>query len=162
MSEEKKLEILNEDIVMERGIFKANNHTFIVKPIYLGEESQYLAEMKISPVPNLADEDKSVEDLTDKELGSWAIAMFSQAINQTDVKNTKTKRLLSRLSRLFCHKNYHYYDNMPVVQPIIKWIEKKVTYNGHKIRFYDLERKYGLNKTEIEKLFIYFHEISGF
>lgn len=167
MSEEKentqvkKTEIFNENTMMERGTFTANGHTFTVKPVYLGEESSYLSEMTVSPVPNVED-DKSINDLSNKELSSWAIALFSSSLNITD--NPKKERgFFGKLFvKLFNRNNYHYYDNAPAVQPLIKWIEKKVTCDGHKVKFYELERKYGLSKAEIEKLFIYFHELSGF
>ncbi len=45
---------------------------------------------------------------------------------------------------------------------MIKWLEKKVSYKGRKIKFYDLERKYGLNKLEIHQLMCKFMEISNF
>lgn len=169
MSEEKKVaqtEVINEDVMLERGLFTANGYTFTVKPVYLGEESLYLSEMTVSPVPNI-EEDKTVKDLSNKELSSWAIALFSHTINENSEENSeqvpKKKNIFKKIFiRLFHRNNYHFYDDVPAVQPIIKWIEQKVTCEGKKIKFYDLERKYGLNKAEIEKLFIYFHELSGF
>lgn len=170
MSEEKqvqKTEVINEEVMMERGLFTANGYTFTVKPVYLGEESLYLSEMTLSPVPNMdttnGEEERTVKDLTDKELSSWAIALFSHSVNGTEEKKLKKKSFFKKLLlKLFYKNNYHYYNDTPNVQPIIKWIEDKVSYNGHKIKFYDLERKFGLSKAEIEKLFIYFHELSGF
>ncbi len=155
-----KVEVLNEEVMLERGKFTANGYTFTVEPVYLGEENLYLAEMQVSPVPNYKneEEDKPISELEDKELSNWAIALFSQ--NQTETKKTGWfKRIFVKL---FYKNNYRYYDNNPLIQPFIKWIEQKVSYNGKKIKFYELERKFGLNKSEIEKLFIYFHEISGF
>lgn len=152
--EENKSPVINEDVMMERGKFIANGYMFHVKPIFLGEEDEYLSEMTVSPV--LSDNENQP---TDKELGTWAIALFSSTVNKP---NKKQNKIIAFLKNLFCKKNYRYYDDYPAVQPLIKWLERKVTYKGKKIRFYDLERKFGLNKTEIEKLFIYFHEISGF
>lgn len=170
MSEEKqvqKTEVINEDIMMERGLFTANGYTFTVKPVYLGEESLYLSEMTLAPVPNIesgnGEEEKTAKDLTDKELSSWAIALFSHSINGADKGKLKKKGFFKRLFlKMFYKNDYRYYSDTPKVQPIIRWIEEKVSYNGHKIKFYDLERKFGLSKAEIEKLFIYFHELSGF
>lgn len=146
--------ILHEEEMMERGRFIANGFIFHVKPIYLGEEDEYLSEMKVSPVPN----SDSNEEATDKELGGWAIALFSRTING----KKKYNKIIEFFIRLIFGKNYRYYDNYPAIQPMIKWIERKVTYKGKKIRFYDLERKYELSKADIEKLFVFLHQISGF
>lgn len=151
-----KVEVQNEEVMMERGKFTANGYTFTVQPVYLGEENLYLAEMQVSPVPNY--DDKPIDELTDKELGEWVIALFSQ----TAAEQTKPNWFKRLFARLFHHNDYHYYNTNPVIQPLLKWIENKVSYNGQKVKFYELERKFGLNKVEIEQLFIYFHEISGF
>lgn len=159
----KNVSIVNENNMMERGIFTANGYTFAVKPVFLGEEDEYLFDMSISPIPIPKE---NGEEYTEKELGQWSIALFSKSVN-TSKKNDEEKigflGFLSRLfQKLFKPKDYRYYSNYPAIQPVIKWLEKKVTYKNRKIRFYDLERKFGLNKTEIERLIIYFHEISGF
>lgn len=156
MSKENNLEVLHEDEMMERGKFTANGHTFMVHPVYLKEESEYFSEIRFSPVPNPDEGEK-----TDKELGRFAIALFLDHLNHPE-GSTKKSRLRGFFARLFRRRNYRYYDDVPVVQPLIKWLERKVTYKGRRIRFYDLERKYGLNKAEIEKLIIYFQQLSFF
>lgn len=156
-NEEKKSSIINEDVMMERGKFTANGYVFHVKPVYLGEEDKYFSEVTVNPV--LKSNDEGEHEPTDKELGRWAIALFSNTVNQSEKKKSK---ILSFFCKIFFRKNYHYYDNYPTIQPLIKWIEKKVTYKGKKIRFYDLERKFGLRKADIQRLFIFFNEISGF
>lgn len=160
MSEESKsnVEILNEDIMMERGKFTANGYTFTVKPVYLGEEDEYFSDMTISPVPKREEGD---DEPTDKDLSRWAIALFSSKVNE--IQNNRKRGILSRFFAWLFHRNdYRYYSDKPAVMPLVKWLEKKVTYKGRKVRFYQLERKYGLNKAEIERLIIYFHELSGF
>lgn len=155
---ESKVNILNEDIMMERGKFTANGHTFIVRPVYLGEEDTYFSEINIAPVPSIQD---GADSPSDKELGRFAIVLFSKTINGENAG--KQQGLFRRIINWLFHRNdYHYYSSYTSMQPIIKWLERKVTYNRRKIRFYDLERKYGLNKAEIERLIMYFHEISGF
>lgn len=157
MNNENTLEVLHEDVMMERGKFTANGHTFMVRPVYLKEESEYFSEIRFSPAPDSDEGEK-----TDKELAQYAIALFSDHINKPDGATTKRKGFFSRLVRRFRRRNYRYYDDVPVIQPLIKWLERKVTYKGRRIRFYDLERKYGLNKAEIEKLIIYFQQLSFF
>lgn len=155
-----KNDVLNENTMMERGKFTANGYTFTVKPVYLGEEDAYLADLSISPIP-ITNNGKPDYDLgNDKKLGQWSIALFSKAVNTQEQK--KHGRFYQLCSKIFRKKNYKYYSNKPAVQPFVKWIEQKVFYHGRKIRFYDLERKYNLSKADIERLFIYFHELSGF
>lgn len=149
----------NEDVMLERGKFLANGYTFIVKPVYLGEEDEYLSEMTISPIP-IAKDGEEIDQSNDKQMSQWSIALFSESLN--GVKKKKRGRFYNFLCWLFRRRDYRYYSDTPAIQPLIKWIEKKVTCNGKKIRFYDLERKYGLSKADIERLFIYFHELSGF
>lgn len=160
---DKTTTILNEENMMERGYFTANGHTFAVKPVYLGEEDEYLSEMTISPTP-VPKEDG--EEYTEKELGQWSIALFSKSLNVKKGIAEEKHGPFAILSRLFQRfrkpKDYRYYADSPAIQPLVKWLERKVTYKNRKIRFYDLERKFGLNKAEIERLIMYFHELSGF
>lgn len=153
---ETKAKVINRENMLERGKFEANGYTFTVKPVYLGEVDDYFEDMSLSPVPT-----EGYETLSDKELSKWAIALFSKSANEVENK-PKKKFKFKFLSKLFHKNDYNYYNHLPKVQPLIKWIEQKVEYKGKKIKFYDLERKYGLNKAEIERLFIYFHELSNF
>lgn len=155
---ENNVEILNEDIMMERGKFTVNGYTFTVKPVYLGEEDEYFSDITISPVPKREEGDDA---LTDKDLSRWAIALFSNKVNESE--NKRQGGILSRFFAWLFHRNdYRYYSDRPAVMPLVKWLERKVTYKGRNVKFYQLERKYGLNKAEIERLIIYFHELSGF
>lgn len=162
MSEEKKtdnLEIINEDIMMERGKFVANGYTFTISPVYLMEEDEYFGDLQLSPVPASAQDG---EELTDKELGQWAMALFSTKVNNDGKPYKKIGNLRRFWIWLFHRNDYHYYECAKNIVPYIKWIEKKVKYNGKRVRFYDLERKFELSKSEIESMFIYLHKLSGF
>lgn len=160
----------HEEQMLERWTYKANGYTFIVRPIMLGEEKYFLDDLKASPVPAQMIENDGVMP-TDKELSRWAITLFSDALNEQFRKEEKEDgkkiSILQRFKKFFYikiihKKNYTYYEEFPAVQPIVKWLEQKVTYKGEPILFYELERKYQLNKAEIEKLFIFLYQISGF
>lgn len=153
------LEIVNEDIMLERGKFVANGYTFIVSPIYLMEEDEYFADLQLSPIP--AGIEKG-DELSDKELGQWAMALFSTKINNDGQPYKKMSRLRRFIVWLFYRNDYHYYAASKNIAPFVKWIEKKVKYKGKRVKFYDLERKFSLSKAEIERLFIYLHQLSGF
>lgn len=148
------------DTVLERGEIVLNGYKFVVKPVYYGEELDYLEDVPFSIYP------KSKEDreLTDKELGHFGIALFSQD-NLSDESSNKIG-LFQRLKRWYRKhftKDYRYYSDNPSVIGLVKWIERKVYYKGRPIRFYDLERKYNLSKSEIVKLFGFFqNDVSGF
>lgn len=144
--------------MLERGEFVANGYKFVVKPICLGEEDEYLEDVPYVLYPQM----KEGKDPTDKDLSRYAIALFR---NPSGSDDEKSLGFIERI-KLWFHKkfsrDYKYYSDNPSVLGLVKWIEKKVYYNGKHIRFYDLERKYGLNKTEIVKLFGFFQDMSGF
>lgn len=145
------------DAMLERGIFIANGYKFVVKPIYLGEETEYMLDVPyfIYPQP------KDNEEITDKDLNRYAMMLFQKSKNP---KNQKIG-LFERFKRWFAKtfkKNYEYYSDNPSVLGLVKWIERKVYYKGKNIKFYDLERKFGLTKSEIMELFGYFQDLSGF
>lgn len=148
----------SRETMLERGKFSANGYTFEVRPVYLGEEDDYLSEVGVSPVPVLQD-GENLDKTDDKKMAQWSIALFSKSLNG---ERKKRGRIAEFFLWLFGRRDYRYYKDYPSVQPIIKWIERKVTYRGRRIRFYDLERKYGLSKADIERLFVYFHELSFF
>lgn len=151
------VEILNEEIMMERGKFVANGHTFSLEPIFLGEEDAFTEDIgAFYPIPMI---EKGLDSLSEEELGQWAIALFSKKINGEPPKKKKIKNFFNRI---FKRKDYRYYDNVPAVQALVKWIEKKLKYKGRKVKFYQLERKFGLSKADIERLFIKLYQISFF
>lgn len=151
----------NESMVtmLERGIFEANGYKFTVKPVFLGEESEYLDDVAYALYPRA----KEGEEITDKDLSHYAMMLF----REVNSKNNKHERvgLLERFKRWFAKtfiKNYEYYSDNPSVLGLVKWIERKVYYKNKRIKFYELERKFGLTKAEIVKLFGYFQDLSGF
>lgn len=154
------METLNEETMLERGKFTANGYTFDVRPVYLGEESDFLSQITVSPVPISNETGAFNYEPTEKEKSQWIIALFSENLN--GVKKKKRGRLYEFLMWLFKRRDYRYYKDYPAIQPLVKWVEKKVTYQGKKILFYDLERKYCLSKADIERLFIYLYQLSGF
>lgn len=165
---------LQKDIMLERGKFCANGHVFEVKPIYLGEEDAYLESLTMSPVPKpITDANGKETSLSDKEIGQFLQFFFSNRRLAEFEHQSKRK-----IDRLFPNgkpiteasvwrlkktkRNYLYYCDNPNAMIMAMWLERKVSYRGRKIRFYDLERKFMLNKSEIERLICYLHELSGF
>lgn len=165
---------LQKDIMLERGKFCANGHVFEVKPIYLGEEDAYLESLTMSPVPKpIVDANGKETSLSDKEIGQFLQFFFSnrrlaEFEHQSKRKidrlfpngNPITEASVWRLKKT--KRNYLYYCDNPNAMIMAMWLERKVSYRGRKIRFYDLERKFMLNKSEIERLICYLHELSGF
>ena len=147
------------ETMLERGTFEANGYKFTVKPIFLGEEAEYLDDVAYALYPRA----KKGEEITDKDLSHYAMMLF----REVNSKNNKHERvgLLERFKRWFAKtfiKNYEYYSDNPSVLGLVKWIERKVYYKNKRIKFYELERKFGLTKAEIVKLFGYFQDLSGF
>lgn len=148
------------DNVLERGEIVLNGYTFTVKPVFFGEERDYLQDVPISIYPH----SKQEQELTDKDISRFGIALFMQ--DGTEYEQSKKIGLFGKIKRWFVKKfihDYRYYSDNPTILGLVKWIEKKVYYKGRPIRFYDLERKFGLNKSEIVKLFGFFQDdVSGF
>ena len=165
---------LNKDIMMERGKFCANGHVFEVKPIYLGEEDTYLESLTMSPVPKpIMDANGNETSLSEKEVGQFLQFFFSNMrIAEMESQSKRsidglfpngkpiTQAAIWRLKKT--KRNYLFYCDNPNAMIIAMWLERKVSYRGRPIRFYDLERKFKMNKSEIERLICYLHELSGF
>lgn len=165
---------LQKDIMLERGKFCANGHVFEVKPIYLGEEDSYLESLTMSPVPKpITDANGKETTLSEKEIGQFLQFFFSnRRLAEFEVASKHkidrlfpngkpiTEASIWRLKKT--KRNYLYYCDNPNAMIMAMWLERKVTYRGRPIRFYDLERKFMLNKSEIERLICYLHELSGF
>lgn len=146
------------DYMLERGVFEANGYKFVVTPVYLGEETDYMMDVSYALYPHT----KEGEELTDKDLSRYAIALFR--FNPDEIQPEKLGlfgKIKLMLVKAF-NKDYRYYSYNPSILGLIKWVEKKVYYKGRRIKFYQLERKFGLNKSEIIKLLGYFQELSGF
>ena len=165
---------LNKDIMLERGKFCANGHVFEVKPIYLGEEDAYLESLTMSPVPKpIMDANGKETSLSEKEVGQFLQFFFSnRRLSEMEIQSKRnidrlfpngkpiTQAAIWRLKKT--KRNYLFYCDNPNAMIIAMWLERKVSYRGRPIRFYDLERKFMLNKSEIERLICYLHELSGF
>lgn len=150
-----------QEIMKERGHFTANGYTFTVEPVTLDEEDQYFSEVGCFLYPHNKD-GSEVEDISDRELASFARALFLVDRKDNDShKRGALEKIKLWLVKHFC-RDYRFYSDTPTIMAGIKWIEKKVKYKGKRIRFYDLERKYGLSKVEIVKLFGYFEKMSNF
>lgn len=147
----------SQETMLERGIFEANGYKFDVHPIYLLEEKDYLSDVPYALYPQSDNEDGP----DDKELSHYAMALFRYNGTSPKEVTSRWERIKEWLAKKFTHK-YRYYSDNPNILGLVKWIEKKVYYKGRPIRFYDLERKFKLNKSEIVKLFGYFQDISGF
>ena len=157
---ETSLKIINEDIMMERGTFEANGYTFMVYPVRLKEENDFFSDLKVSPIPKKIVDG---ETMTDEELALYVITLFSESINYDDGEQPKNiSKFRQFIIKYFYHNDYHCYEDRPKIMPFLRWIEQKVEYKGKRIRFYDLERKYGLSKAEIGRLFVYFYQLVGF
>lgn len=150
----------NNDVFVQRGIFKANGYEFTVYPIVLDEVSEYIHDGVIVP-KKVNNEGK---ELTDKELGQFLITCFSSPSKKEDsLCDKKETSIFKSVKSLFKReKNIIDYSQYPYASGFVKWVEKKVFYKGKSIMFQDLERKYFLTKPEIAKLIIYLNESSGF
>lgn len=157
---ETNLKIVNEDLMMERGKFEANGYTFTVYPVRLKEENDFFFDIELSPIP------KQVADggsMTDEELALYVITLFSISANYGEGEQPKKiSKFRQFIIKYIFHNDYRYYEDRPKIMRFLKWFEKRVEYKNKPIKFYDLERKYGLSKAEIGKLFIYFYQLVGF
>ena len=139
------------DISINRGKFTANDVSFKVRPVTVEEFDSYM--------PMLNETIAFIKESESVDLRKMLTAKFS-------LKATKrTSNFLIIIINHICStffKNYIHYKRFKHGYIIAKWFEKLVTVNGKKVRFYDLERKYYLNKNEIIKLLNYINELSGF
>lgn len=152
-----KEEVNGYDTMLERGEIILNGYHFFVKPITLGEETQYFSECKFLLYPQTKDGNAPNK----KDLNRYAISIFLKPPKDSDNALGLLERIKEWYQEHFCH-NYKYYSDNPGALNLVKWIERKVTIDEKPVRFYDLERKYNLRKHEIAQLIIYFHDISGF
>lgn len=154
----KIMENNDRDTMLERGEIILNGYKFTVRPIYLGEESDYMNDVSYVIYPHK----KDGQEPTEKDMSRYAIALFR---NNSDDSEKKKIRFIDRIkywiAKHFTH-NYEYYYDSPNILGLVKWIERKVYYKGRPVHFYNLERKFKLNKSEIIQLFGFFQEISGF
>ena len=153
------------EIMAERGEFIANGYTFTIEPIYYNEESAFQDAMPHYSGKQFClfprDKDGTIKKTTsDDELAKFGIMLFQlqDADPEEAYKGSRFKVWLYK--HLF--KDYRYYVDNPNVMGFIWWVEKKVSYKGRHIKFYQLERKFKLTKAEIIKMLGYLEAISGF
>ena len=150
----------SKELMNERYEFIANDYKFIIRPIFLGEEDLFMEEFKFYGM--LAE--KKTDDNQKKIL---MLQLFSKSIKKAIYNDNEVDLdpyvKLKIFKRFFGNKKIYsnIYKDM-IIEPLIKWIEKKITIKGKKIKFYELERKYGLNKLEIYDLLYMFIDISNF
>ncbi len=152
---------LGKEIIQERGIFSANGHDFTIKPITLGEESEFQSDFKINLKPN--------EDMSDEDIVNLMMAMFNnlegKKVDWLKLKALKKIPLLvvlwKKLTRSPISYDYDYYSGCHAYG-LVKWLEKKVYINGKLIHFYDLENVYGLSKLELYDMICKMMELSNF
>lgn len=142
----------------QRGIFEANGYKFTVYPILCKEVSEYINDKVM--IPKQFDENGN--KISDKDLGKFLISCFSTVSddknNQGSINNVNRKSVFKTRN----NKNDVDYSKYKYAYGFVKWIEKKVYYNGKPVKFEDLEMKYSLTKSEIAKLIIYLSDFSGF
>ncbi len=150
----------DRDLMEERGYITLNGHTFKVIPVFLGEEEEYLTDLQITPVPPKSDDADENGEYDDKQLSRFIMSLFSKSRTVGLGNRPPKTKLFEMVMKKLGFKKYYYADSTAYTN--IKWLQKKVQYNNKCVRFYDLERKFRLNKVEIERLFIEIHTLSGF
>ncbi len=150
----------DRDLMEERGYISLNGHTFKVIPVFLGEEEEYLTDLQITPAPPKSDDDDAESDYDEKQLNRFIMSLFSKSRAVGLGNRTPKKKLFELVMKKLGFKKYFYANSTAYTN--VKWVQKKVQYNNKYVRFYDLERKFRLNKAEIERLFIEIHTLSGF
>lgn len=159
---EKQIEKSTE-VMTERYEFSANGYSFTVKPVFLGEEDAYFADVSYALYPVK----KDGKEVTEKDLSHFAMALWRKhdANPKKDDSEPEKVGFLERvkifIAKKFTH-TYEYYSDVPSAAKIAKWVEKKVSYKGKPVKFYDLERKFQLSKSEIVNLLKTLQDASGF
>ncbi len=160
--EEEEESTVKLSTMTQRGIYTAYKYTFNVEPIYLQEVDEYLHDNVY--VPRKTDINGNV--ITDKELSTFMSQCFlkdtAKATETEEEVEEKKESAVDKVKSLFRKKSKVDYSEFPMAKGIVKWVERKVSYNGKKICFEDLEQKYKLSKVEIAKLIMYLSEFSGF
>jgi hypothetical protein len=135
-----------------------NGYKFVVHPIFLGEEDEFREDVPYLLYPRR----KDGQEPTEKDLGWFAIGLFKRNKSKDNGDKIGIVQRIKKWVAKHILKNSEFYSDDPEIVGLVKWIERKVYYKGKRVRFYDLERKYKLNKSEITKLFGFLQEISGF
>lgn len=146
--------------MLERGYFEANGYIFDVRPITFFESMEIFNDKKVW-IPSRYDQNG--EEFTDKELGRMFMRFFKKKEpEQREATRVEAPSKTSLFKRKKAEEEPVDYSQYPDAWPMIKWLERKVSYEGEPIKFTDLETKYLLTKGEIVSLLIYLFEMSGF
>ena len=158
---EEELEYTKEQM-LERGYFEANGYIFDVRPITFFESMEIFNDKKVW-IPSRYDQNG--EEFTDQELGRMFMRFFKKKEpEQREATQVEAPSKTSPFSFLKKEKKEESvdYSQYPDAWPMIKWLERKVSYEGEPIKFTELEIKFLLTKGEIFNLLIYLFEMSGF
>lgn len=156
---EEELEYTKEQM-LERGYFEANGYIFDVRPITFFESMEIFNDKKVW-IPSRYDQNG--EEFTDQELGRMFMRFFKKKEpEQREATQVEAPSKTSLFKRRKAEEESVDYSQYPDAWPMIKWLERKVSYNGEPIKFTELETKYLLTKGEIVNLLIYLFEMSGF
>lgn len=154
---------LSLSIMAQRGIYKANGYSFTVKAVYFHEVEEYLNDKVY--IPRRVDDEGNL--VSNKDLSVYMARCFYKGIPDLFEEGEKKESLASepkgfveKLKDLFKRKSKIDYSQFPIATGMVKWIERKVSYNGKPILFEDLESKYQLTKAEIAKMLMYLSDIS--
>lgn len=157
--EEEELEYTKEQM-LERGYFEANGYIFDVRPITFFESMEIFNDKKVW-IPSRYDQNG--EEFTEQELGRMFMRFFKKKEpEQREATQVETPSKTSLFKRKKVAEESIDYSQYPDAWPMIKWLERKVSYEGEPIKFTDLETKFLLTKGEIVNLLIYLFEMSGF
>lgn len=150
-------------IMAQRGVYEANGYSFVVKPVYCYEVEEYSKDKVY--IPRRVDDEGN--PVSNKDLSVFISQCFYkdvptifEAVEREESLASKPVGFVEKLKNLFKRKSKIDYSQFPMAKGMVKWIEKKVSYNGKAILFEDLEIKYGLTKPEIAKLLMYLSDIS--
>lgn len=147
-----------KDKMDEKGRIMLNGFEFIITPIFIGEEEKFRNDVTFSALPRKENKD---EDFTDKELSDHMITIFAnQAFEKKENKckiitNKKAIKIIKKFS-----KKHYYADKY--AKPLVYWLQQKIRYKDKLVKFYDLERKFKLSKSDIGKIIVTLYKISGF
>lgn len=144
------------ETMKERYSYSANGYSFTVIPVFLGEENEYFSDVSYALYPAK----KDGQEVTDKDLSHFAMALF-RADSSEPEKLGFVERAKIFIAKKFTH-TYRFYSDVPSAAKIAKWVEKKVYYKNRPVKFYDLERKFKLSKSEIINLLKLLQDASGF
>lgn len=146
--------------MLERGYFEANGYIFDVRPITFFESMEIFNDKKVW-IPSRYDQNG--EEFTDQELGRMFMRFFKKKEpEQREATRVEAPSKTSLFKRKKAEEESVDYSQYPDAWPMIKWLERKVSYEGEPIKFTDLETKFLLTKGEIVNLLIYLFEMSGF